>query len=207
MKKNPVNRGLLVAAALWAASPAFSASIPTVSLTPASVLWLVGDSTLHPFSSRTSTLVVTATVDANKAAVGSSLWEAILQKGALSRLQLVIPVNSIKSKESALDKNMYKTLNAESYPDILFQLSHYEVSAGTVSARASRIKAEGTLTIAGQKQPITLWMDASPEETGLRIRGHYTLLMTDYGIKPPTMLMGTIKVRNPIEVHFDLQLR
>jgi hypothetical protein len=31
-------------------------------------------------------------------------------------------------------------------------------------------------------------------------------LMTDYGIKPPTLMMGTIKVRNPVSVHFDLQL-
>ena len=171
------------------------------------LLWLTGDSTLHPFSSRTSTMSVSATLDPIKTAETPSVWDAILHKDALTQLQLTISVKDLKSKESALDKNMYKALKAETYPDILFRLAKYEVIASTVSAGASQIKTEGSVTIAGTVQPITLFIDALPQETHLRIQGHYMLLMTDFGIKPPTMMMGAIKVRNQIMIQFDLKLQ
>lgn len=34
--------------------------------------------------------------------------------------------------------------------------------------------------------------------------GEYSLLISDFSIKPPTALFGMIKVRNDVEVKFDL---
>jgi hypothetical protein len=31
--------------------------------------------------------------------------------------------------------------------------------------------------------------------------------MSDYGIAPPTMMMGTIKTRDPVTIRFDLFLK
>lgn len=35
-------------------------------------------------------------------------------------------------------------------------------------------------------------------------RGEHPLLMTDYGIKPPKLAMGTLKTQNGIVVRFNL---
>jgi len=170
-------------------------------------VWLIGDSTLHPFSSRTSTLQFSTALDFPKTEEATTVWDAILRKDALKKWELTIPVKTLKSKESSLDKNMYKALKAEDYSEIRFRLSAYEVVASTGVTPVTKIKATGTLTIAGQDRHIVLWVDATSEETGLHLQGQYTLKMSDYGIKPPTLLMGTIKVRDPIEVHFDLRLQ
>jgi hypothetical protein len=31
--------------------------------------------------------------------------------------------------------------------------------------------------------------------------------MTEYGLKPPSLMMGTMKVKDAVQVHFDLLLK
>jgi hypothetical protein len=31
--------------------------------------------------------------------------------------------------------------------------------------------------------------------------------MTDFGVRPPTLMMGTMKVHDPVTVHFDVLLK
>jgi polyisoprenoid-binding protein YceI len=168
----------------------------------------VGDSTLHPFTSRTTQLKASGTLDPQVTAELSAppIFDAVLARSALKTFDVVIPVVSLKSKESGLDKNMDKALKAESCPDISFHLSNYSVSKDTTSAAAFHASVNGTLTIACQERPVTLETRLTSGPETLHVQGDYTLLMTDYGIKPPTMMMGTIKTKNPVVIHFDLQL-
>lgn len=190
-------------------TPALSASSQNLTLTPDSALWLVGDSTLHPFTSRTSQLQMTAELDPQT--VPGDALHAILQKQALKRFDLSIPVNALKSKESGLDKNMYKALKAEACPSIDFRLTHYEMITSTLptsqsGAAEQPVRASGTLRVACQEKTVTLEANLTPEPAALRIQGQYPLMMTDYGVKPPTIMMGAIKVRDKVVIHYDLRL-
>lgn len=176
-----------------------------LTLTSDSHLMLAGDSTLHPFESHTHQLQLTGSTSSR--AVGEALWNDVLQSGGLPTLQLTIPVKSLKSKESGLDKNMYKAMNAEAYPEIIFGLSNYTVQPSTRAPAAREIHADGSLTIAGKQRPVSLTIDADPSSTVLRLKGRYTLQMSDYGIKPPKMMMGAIKVRDPVTISFELQMQ
>ena len=40
-----------------------------------------------------------------------------------------------------------------------------------------------------------------------RLSGYQSILMTDFGIEPPTALFGMIQVNNQIDFHFDLYVR
>jgi len=167
---------------------------------PDSAVWLVGDSTLHPYTSRTTHFKASGTLD-------SPSLDAILQQSALKTFDVVIPVTSLKSKEAALDKNMYKAVNAESCPDISFHLSSYAVSKDTAITEGYRAQVNGTLTIACQERPVMLETGLASGLGALRAQGHYALLMTDYGVKPPTMMLGTIRTKNSVVIHFDLRLK
>jgi polyisoprenoid-binding protein YceI len=201
MTRSPMNRThlLLMFVLLWPMTAV--AASHSAAVMPESAVWLVGDSTLHPFTSRSSQVQVVGAVNAEGGAV-----DAILKSGALKSFDVVIPVQSLKSKESALDKNMYKALKADTCPTISFHLSDYAVSKDSVSAEEVHAQANGTLTIACQERPVTLETTLTPGADSLHVQGNYPLLMTDYGVKPPTMMMGTIKVKNPVLIHFDLQL-
>ena len=41
----------------------------------------------------------------------------------------------------------------------------------------------------------------------LRVTGRYELNMKEYGIKPPSLMMGTMRVRERVKVGFDLLLK
>jgi hypothetical protein len=41
----------------------------------------------------------------------------------------------------------------------------------------------------------------------LHVNGVYELRMTDYGLKPPTLMFGRIKVGETVMVGFDLLLK
>jgi polyisoprenoid-binding protein YceI len=163
---------------------------------PESVVWLDGDSTFHPFTSRTTHFTASGTLDPQG-------LDAI---HALKTFDVVIPVTSLKSKESALDKNMDKALKSDSCPDISFHLSNYVVAKDTSSTQAFHAEVNGTLSIACQEKPVTLDMNLLAGPGTVRVQGQYNLLMTDYGVKPPTMMMGAIKTKNSVVIHFDLSL-
>jgi len=191
--------------AVLLATSAIGEAAATFTLGPDSSLWLTGDSTLHPYTCKTVELVFTKEIDTAPSTGVVDLWDAVLKKSALKHLRLTIPVKSLKSKESALDKNMYKALKAKDYPEIVYDLSSYEVKPSTTSSGTLQVIATGSLTVADTTQPMALVIDVTSKDTELRLQGHYTLQMTQYGITPPTLMFGAIKVRDPVDIHFDLR--
>jgi polyisoprenoid-binding protein YceI len=165
-----------------------------LALQPGSVVSFDGDSTLHPFSAKSEQLGAKTEVDTKATNPASD----VLHSAALKQFELTIPVESLKSKETKLDKNMYKALNAAECPDIRFKMSGYEVQGTTVHAK-------GTLQIACKEQPVVLEGVAETTNNVLMVHGKYPLKMTGYGVKPPTMMMGAIKVKDDVVVRYDLK--
>lgn len=120
-------------------------------------------------------------------------------------LQLRIPVASITStKGKIMDKKTWNALREEEYPNISFSLKSTTI---TPDGEQYRIKAKGSLAIAGQTHPIDLTATASGEHKNvLRISGAHTLKMTDFGIEPPKALLGTLKTGNEVTINFDITL-
>jgi polyisoprenoid-binding protein YceI len=163
-------------------------------------LWLSGDSTLHPYFSTATLMTMTGTANA------SSALADIIRKDEPIKLTVTIPVNGLKSGESGLDKNMYAALKAKDSPLITFKLTGYKVLIDSTSQRSESVKAEGLLSIAGVEKPISIDATATGSNGGLHVWGQKELLMTNFGVTPPTLLFGTIKVRNPVVIHFDFVL-
>jgi polyisoprenoid-binding protein YceI len=67
-------------------------------------------------------------------------------------------------------------------------------------------KTEGELTISGQTKTIAMDVELTTLPDAIKFKGSYTLNMSDFGIKPPKLMMGAIKVKDPITVRFDLAL-
>jgi len=64
----------------------------------------------------------------------------------------------------------------------------------------------GLLKVAGTEQVISLEGVAHQGDSGtITFRGQKGLLMTDFGIKPPTVMFGTMRAADPVEIHFSLQ--
>ncbi len=184
---------------LLATSLAAPAAVVTLTPSSASRVRLEGDSTLHPFWSEASLFTAVLTVDApgtTAAAVSAAVAE-----GKPATLRVAIPVANLKSEHSSLDKNLRKALSADKFPDIAYTLESYGIAPGKDGLV---LGAKGALTIAGKTQPEVLKATATLVEGRFVIDGEQSLLMTDFGVKPPTMMLGAVKTADKIVVKYHL---
>jgi polyisoprenoid-binding protein YceI len=195
-----VAAGLSIGLAAGAFAQAARAQGLSYALQPGSALWITGDSTLHAWGSTATKVELAATFDSAKAVSADSV-----AKGGLKALSLTLLVKGLKSGEAGLDKNMYKALKEPRAPVIAFTLLDYSTAAAKDGS--VRIRARGKLSIAGQTKETVIEGACSFSADGLSVSGSHELLMTDFGITPPTLMLGTIKVANKIVVHYDLKLK
>jgi hypothetical protein len=167
----------------------------TLSLDPTSAIGLEGTSTLHRFSARSQALSLTATARPQS---GQMLRQAIAQ-GRVDGLDLSLPVESLKSGDGGLDRNMDKALESDRYPLIAFHLETYGVTDDSV-------EAYGLLTLHGQAKSVTLTATIQQAGRQARLKGETKLNMEDFGVKPPVLMLGTLKVGKDVKVSYDLLL-
>ncbi len=154
-------------------------SFGQITLKPGGSLWIEGDSTLKRWSS-TSTAVELSFTFAEGVSDPAEAVKASKVKGLEAR----IPVASLKSGDKGLDKNMYKAMNADKFPEVLYKLGSYE-PVKTGAGGVMTAQTTGELTIAGRTKTMTMDLECAPGQDGLHLRGAHTLNMSDYGIAPP----------------------
>jgi YceI-like domain len=86
------------------------------------------------------------------------------------------------------------TLDANKYPQIVFRSSRVEKLPG------GEWKVDGDLTLHGITKPVTLTV----KQTGDEYTTQTVLKQTDFGIKPISIGGGIIKVKNEIELDFQI---
>jgi len=117
-----------------------------------------------------------------------------------------IPVRSIKSKEGKLmDSKTYEAFKADTYPTIAFSVSQAAITID--NARNITITAPGKLTMAGTTRSVTVSGTGKVLANGdWRISVSEKISMTQFSMKPPTVMMGTIKVGDEVTVSVDFTL-
>ena len=189
-----------------AAAPAFAQTAPAaVGLGPGSELGLTGTSTIHDYESKTSKLEVKFLRDAAQADPADiAALDAWLKAGGLKGLELAVPVATMRSGKDGLDKNMFKALRTSEFPQIKFAMN--SSTFGTARGDTLPVTANGTLTVTDQQRPVSVKGHLVRTAQGVWLEGTHPMKMSEYGIKPPKMMMGTLKVHDPIVVNFRLLL-
>jgi polyisoprenoid-binding protein YceI len=187
------------------AAPAATAPAPSsLTLAPGSKLWLEGDSTLHKFSSSATKVEAAAELDGTFAA-GSPDARAAVAGGALKSLRVAVPVAGLKSGESGLDKNLGKALKQDAAPVIRFTLVDYK--AEEAKDGSLLVKAHGRLAIAGVEKDAVVEATCRFGPDGVEVTGAKDVLMSDFGVKPPVLMLGTIKTADKVVVRFAMKLK
>ncbi len=128
------------------------------------------------------------------------------QLSSAQRIQVRIPVRGIRStKGRVMDRKTYNAFDADSHPDIVFSVN--SLSLLGAPAATHTVVAEGSLSMAGTTQPVEVAVTIETLADGfLRVSGEKALLMTSFGMDPPTALLGTLKTGDEVVIHFDLTL-
>ena len=184
-----------IAAALLLLIPAAASA---AAVKPEGFLRVEGDSTLHKWTADAKVLRLDV-----EPAEGLTPAAAIAA-GKVKAMKLVVHVADLTSGEKGLDKKMRKAMKADKFPDVV-----YDLGAATVAASSGALAASttGHLTIAGEKREAVMRLAVAPGDGSVAVRGAYELKMSDFGIEPPKLMMGAIKVKDTVTVRFDLNIK
>jgi polyisoprenoid-binding protein YceI len=147
---------------------------------------VTGTSNLHGWSCESTAFTGTATGTAS----GSALT-------ALTALSVSVPVNSLDCKNRTMNGKLREALGAN--------VIAYTVTRATVNGAA--ISLTGRLSVHGQTRPVTVNARAQSLGGGrFRVTGSVPVTMSQYGVRPPTALAGTMRTGDATTVAFDIPI-
>lgn len=200
-------RALLLAAValMLTAAPQAAAQNTFDVVKEASSFRIEGTSTVNSFTCRTGE------VDGRARLSGDPLRTVAEESRPTPMAQVAVPAGSFDCGKSRMNKDFYEALKAEAYPTIRYELHDAQLISGVQAVRGKadagpiKIAADGMLTIAGEQRPVHVVAEGQSLGEGLyRLTGSVPLRMTDFGVEPPTALLGLVKAHDDIEVHFEI---
>jgi len=189
----------LLALAIVLPSGAWTVANEMLVLQPQSRLWIDGTSSIRSFSCKAAE--VNAVVEATGP---NAIPQLLLADKGVKSVRVTVPAERLDCGNGTMNEHMRKAIKLTEFDSIEFRLTDYDVarSADGVSGTLN-----GTLLLGGVTKPVTLKADGKPEGGMLHITGSYDLDMTEYGLKPPTLMFGRIKVGRTVKVNYDLLLK
>lgn len=108
-------------------------------------------------------------------------------------------VKSLSGPEKAIVRsNAMKALDVDRFPQILFQ-------ANDIQQTTDGYRLSGTLQIHGTTRERVVDVQVADLGDSWRISGDADVRQTEFGVKPYSILMGSVKIADTVTVSFDAQ--
>ena len=170
------------------------------TITDQSSLYLKGSSNVNRFTCASVQTFAPATVEMTPLGDGCSV--------AFSKAVMDLRVTRMDCGNKGINRDMQKALKADQYPDIRLKLERAVVSNTSAvidSHRWTPVTASTLVTIAGVTKPVKIRLEAKALTANrFQFVGSRDLLMSDFGVDPPSAMMGLVQVHDAITIHFDL---
>ncbi|MBW1787134.1 MAG: YceI family protein [Deltaproteobacteria bacterium] len=163
---------------------------------------LSGKSTLHDWGAESTVIHGRMEVRLTE---GTDL-PALMKSFDLCRLAYVdvkvaIPITSLRADSEELEERMCHKLNYEKHPKIHYAFDTAE-QRECPEVSEYMFDTMGKLTVNGVTRPVAMnVIIQSLYEGQLYIQGSTFLKMTDFNIKPPSLLCGIVKADDEIRIH------
>jgi hypothetical protein len=121
--------------------------------------------------------------------------------------KLIIEIENFDCHHRIMTKDLQKTLKAHTYPSMIIDIKSFSRILSSVT-HSSSITGKADITLAGVVKNYTI--NFSYRQIGsdnVELIGTRAILFSDFGLKPPSKLGGTIKVKDQLDVEFKLQLK
>lgn len=132
-------------------------------------------------------------------AVAFNFTDGVLDN--ISQLELSVVTTSIKSGKRIMDGKIKDALEAKKFPTIDFTFTSMEELTG------DSVSVTGNLTLVGVTKEISLTAAYQVGENGnITITGSEGIDMSEYGVAPPTAMMGTLKTGKDVDIEYLITL-
>lgn len=156
-----------------------------------------GTSNVHDWSSKATSINVTG--------------DFLINNGSIEKINSAsvnVVAKSLKSTKNSdlMDDRTYSTIKADQYPYMTFIMT--KVASIQKNGAETIVTVSGNLTIAGVAKPTDLVLKCKVLPTGdLQITGSKKIQMSNHGIKPPSFMLGAMKVADEITISWDVLLK
>lgn len=148
---------------------------------------VAGTSTLHDWEMKSASGTGTATLN--------------IANGKLTdidALTVTLLAESVKSEKKSMDKVAYETLKTDKNKNIKYVLKSAE------KVNETTWELTGTYTIAGVSKVYKTSVKTTVTKDGLNLQGSNKITFSDFGMKSPTAMLGTIKTGQDLTIKFNL---
>ena len=179
-----------------------SASAIRLTVREDSKLWIEGRATLRDWSCTATSVDAAIEVDQSWAfAVATRGFDL---PSLVRRVDIKVPVRSLKCGNAKMERVMYSALKADDVPDVAYIMGSFIAEPSGVSD-GYLLQTNGTLRIAGRANTVRMAVRAERLADGsVRAVSEVPILMSEYGVKPPTALLGAIRANDRVVVKFEL---
>ena len=121
----------------------------------------------------------------------------------ISDLKVNFYAKSFSSGKSGMDTKTTEALKASTFPLISFKI--ISITDKKMISKVQQFTASGNLTIAGVTKPVSVSSFCAMGANGeIYFQGSKSIDMTQFGITPPTALMGTLTTGKDVTITFKL---
>ncbi|MBD3616095.1 MAG: YceI family protein [Gracilimonas sp.] len=118
---------------------------------------------------------------------------------------LALEIDQFDCGKRAINRDFRSTLKYKEYPFIEIILNELVLDEATGIVPQ---EAKVTIRIAGVERKYTVPLNTfSSSEEDFTVGGNKVLYMTDFGLTPPSPMLGLIKVEDELDIEFDLVIR
>lgn len=178
---------------------------PTLAPAPEVVvtgrLWVTGGSTVRAWECEAERLEIRVNV-----ADGTDALTPENVESAVRSVELHASAPEMDCDNDTMNDHMWDALEAREHGWISFRMTGYELTPSQEADTGLRIR--GSLEIKGERRNVTLEATLAQQPDGsLALKGTHELNMTDWGVRPPRLMLGTLRVHEDVQVHWDLSMR
>ncbi|MDB4651822.1 YceI family protein [Verrucomicrobia bacterium] len=132
--------------------------------------------------------------------------EAVPALSVTPKVNVKVAARSMKSGKPTMDQVMLTAMKADDHPWITYKLTEMTPSKGKRKiGDALKYDTKGELTVSGVKKEISMPVNISPTDKGLKVAGKVIIKMSDHGIKAPApkIALGLITTGDEVSLSFE----
>ena len=123
---------------------------------------------------------------------------------------LKIPTKEMDCRKKIITKDLHKTLEADEFPFITIELKevlNQDYYTSDPLDNQDVFLAKINITITDVSRSVSIPVSVTRKDTfSFRISGSTNIKLSDFGIQAPKAMMGLIKIKNTIDIEFDLEV-
>ena len=195
--RSPITLALVA----FLAASARAQSVAELAVGNDSRVWIEGTTNINSWSC--SATAVDATI-----AVDVAFKEDPDFPRYLKRVDVKVPVSALKCGHAQEEKSLRRALKADDTTGATYITASFAaVRDGSDAMDALTVSTVGALAMAGRENAVKMDVRTIRLADGtIEARGAVPILMSDFGIEPPTAFFGALRASNRVVVKFAMRL-